>query len=629
VKEPALKASHSFAVAALLALVLLGANYKLTLGLAVPKWDADQYFGPSQMLIADHARAGRFLLWDPWVNGGSPDYAEPQIPSFSPLAVGVGFLTGGTELAFRVYWLVSWFLGAGGVVLLGRHLQAPDWGCLVVALGFAFSGFYTGHAEHTSSLYTISTLPIVIWRLDVALSRQTLRPAVEAGVVWGASGLGGYPAWVFLNACFALFWALGRCWFPASTNASTASRNTGVPSSIGGRPTVRVAAVALTALTLTGLVVLLPTYVAFFLEAPGYSDRAQPLPRDVAVTSNALHPGTVATIASPYLSILKLDNPELWAYTDLSTASVYLGPLSPVLAVLALVARRRDAWRWWLVALALGFWLAALGQSLPFRGWLYDLVPPTRYFRHPGFFRIYTMFVLVVLALLGTRDLTLASRGLRSLAKPFAVIAGVVWLLAIAAYYAVLLTVGHTGHTRTSAAVHLWVMWTSVFSVALAMIWTPGNARMRIMRQLLTTVAIVDVLFTVHLAQPTMYQDGSFKAIQDRVAAAHNSSLDLGPGGLQRYQLAPAWSTSEGMPQNKNVLLKIPTLENYMAFYNRFHLDQIKRPVLSAMATGPSRFWCSSRVVVAPASDATHSAFVARSESLGKGVLVIHSRDQL
>jgi hypothetical protein len=201
--------------------------------------------------------------------------------------------------------------------------------------------------------------------------------------------------------------------------------------------------------------------------------------------------------------------------------------------------------------------------------------------------------------------------------------------LAISAYYAVMLNAGHTGHARTSAEVHLWVMWTSVFSVALAMIWTPGNARMRIMRQLLTTVAIVDVLFTVHLAQPTMYQDGSFKAIQVRVAASHNSSLDLAPGGLQRYQLAPAWSTSEGVPQNKNVLLKIPTLENYIVFYNRFHLDQIKRPVLSTMATGPSRFWCSSQVVVAPASDVTYSAFVARSDSLGKGVLVIHSRDQL
>ena len=43
--------SHSLIAAALLGLVLLGANYKLTLGLAAPKWDADMFFAPFQMLV--------------------------------------------------------------------------------------------------------------------------------------------------------------------------------------------------------------------------------------------------------------------------------------------------------------------------------------------------------------------------------------------------------------------------------------------------------------------------------------------------------------------------------------------------------------------------------------------------
>ena len=98
--------SHTLVAAALFGLTLLGANYKLTLGVAAPKWDADMLFAPYQMLLADHARAGKFLLWNPWLNGGSPDYAEPQVGSFSPVAIALGFLTGGTEVGFRVYWLV-------------------------------------------------------------------------------------------------------------------------------------------------------------------------------------------------------------------------------------------------------------------------------------------------------------------------------------------------------------------------------------------------------------------------------------------------------------------------------------------------------------------------------------------
>ncbi len=183
--------------------------------------------------------------------------------------MALGFVTGGTELAFRAYWLTIWCLGGLGVVLLGRHLQAPPWACLVIALAFVFSGFYTGHAQHTSTLYTMSSLAFVIWRFDVALSRQTLRPAVEAGVVWGLSALGGYPGWVFLNAGFALLWAAGRVWFPATTSPVSNPRWRAPMESSTPRPTLRFAALAATTLVFIGAVVLSPTYAAFFLEAPG------------------------------------------------------------------------------------------------------------------------------------------------------------------------------------------------------------------------------------------------------------------------------------------------------------------------------------------------------------------------
>ena len=73
------------------------------------------------------------------------------------------------------------------MLLLARHLRAPVWAGLCVALGFTFSGFYTGHAEHTSVLYSYSFLPFVIWRLDVSLQRGNLFAATQAGALWGLS----------------------------------------------------------------------------------------------------------------------------------------------------------------------------------------------------------------------------------------------------------------------------------------------------------------------------------------------------------------------------------------------------------------------------------------------------------
>ena len=99
--------------------------------------------------------------------------------------------------------------------------------------------------------------------------------------------------------------------------------------------------------------------------------------------------------------------------------------------------------------------------------------------------------------------------------------------------------------------------------------------------------------------------------------------------GLRRDQLAPPWSDIDATPHNKNLPLKIPTLENYVGFNNRFHLDLVQRSVVSAMATGSDRIWCASQVIAVPPSDAAYAAFVERSERLGKGVLVVHPRDQL
>ena len=129
--------------ALLLAIVFGTANFGLVDGRAAPIWDAEGFFAPAFTLIADHARAGRIVLWNPWQSGGSPEYAEPELGAVSPIAVLVGAITGGVESGFRTYWLLIWFLGPLGILLLARHLGAPPWAGFIVSLGFAFCGFYT------------------------------------------------------------------------------------------------------------------------------------------------------------------------------------------------------------------------------------------------------------------------------------------------------------------------------------------------------------------------------------------------------------------------------------------------------------------------------------------------------
>src|SRR5438876_716978 len=114
--------------------------------------------------------------------------------------------------------------------MLARKLKAPAWGAAAVAIGFLFSGIYTGNAEHTSWIVAFSFLPLIICQLDHALVSGRLRPAAEAGALWGLSALSGYPGQTVITGFFCVLWAAGRLAFPESRPPN--------PESIIGTPSL-------------------------------------------------------------------------------------------------------------------------------------------------------------------------------------------------------------------------------------------------------------------------------------------------------------------------------------------------------------------------------------------------------
>lgn len=173
---------------------LLLINIPVILGIYSGRWDAADFFCPFQMLLGDYARQGQLLLWTPLISAGYPAGIDPQIGAFSPLTVGVGALTGGHEVGFRIYWLVIWGLGGAGIVPLARHFAAPTWAAYVAAVGFMFCGIYTGHAQHTCFLEVMSLFPWVLWRWDVAILRRSWAAAAQA-VLWGSRRWPVIQAW--------------------------------------------------------------------------------------------------------------------------------------------------------------------------------------------------------------------------------------------------------------------------------------------------------------------------------------------------------------------------------------------------------------------------------------------------
>jgi hypothetical protein len=611
-------------VVSLLAALFLIVNLPLVTGKSAPIWDAESFFAPAYTLIADHARAGQFVLWNPWQSAGSPDIAEPELGNSSPIAFILGAITGGTESGFRAYWLLIWFCGPLGLVILARHLGTRPWGALVVASGYAVCGFYTSHAEHTSSIYSFSFLPWLLWRFDLALSTRRLRFALEAGALWGLSALGGYPQLTILSGCFLFLWATGRRFFRDSSTPLEKG-----PESFRQFDSSLFGIAALAVVLAVGLLVVAPSYVPFFAEGgTGYSDRVGARSRAESISSNPIQAGALTTFSSPYLTNLKLyGNKRLWPRSDVSLTNIYVGSSITVLMMLALLSCPKSGWRWWLFGVGLLFLLCAVGDQLPLRGWLYDYFPPTRYFRNPALFRGYTIISAAVLALLATKDIEAAISEVRSsrIWPKFVAASVVVTTGAVVAYVYVLRHVDNIG-INVSRGNRLFIrVWFGIICISLLALRIPRIRKW--VPLLLIFLALTDATLTMRIARETVCSATHSRQTWTRINAAHVASLDLTPKQLEREPSPPAWIG--GAKNNENVPLKVATLFNYATMTNRFQADLVKYPSVTEMALGRDRIWFSDQVVTVPPTDHFYSSFIDRSVLLKAPVLLLHSPEDM
>jgi hypothetical protein len=597
-------------------------NRGLSIGDDLPRWDAATYFAPAQCLVADHARHGELVRWNPWVHGGSPDGADPQFGAFSPINVLFGLATGCSLEGFRIYWLAMWAVGGIGILLWALGADFPWWSGVLGGLAFTFSGFFVGHAQHTSFIVAASFLTLTLWRLDRALLEARPLFAVQAGGLWGLSALAGYPGLIIMNGFFLALWTLGRV---IERPRPSQNHRSDVARAVSG-PTLSTAATALSACFLTGVIILLPSYVAFFVEGGGYSDRTASLAMDRVVGDNALHPQAVLTFLSPYVAVLKEMNRELWYYTDISSASIYLSPLLLTLAAVALVSRPRYVWRWWLAAMAMLFLGFAMGRALPLREWLYELFPPSRFFRHAAMLRLYYIVPVIILALYAVGDLCRDLRlGRTRSLRVFVFTSLAMFALAVGATAVLVSTDLATNPMWKRAAFLAALVWLAVPAIAVLTYLLRGSAQIWLPIAVLT-VAGIDAVSVVDLSHSIMVaRDPGSQRIFSRAASEHRSELTLGAEGFARQ-----YHSSFGIPNffpeanNLNLFPKKAALLSYTPLSSALFNALVRNQDLASLALGEKRTWFSDSAVRCELSVDALRIYHAKVQSEGAHSLVDH-----
>jgi hypothetical protein len=615
--------------------VLLAANHRMLRGKSTGGCDAELFFCPYYMLMADSLRHGELLLWTPLAGGGYPAGIDPQVGAFSPLKIAVAAITGGHEWGFRAYWLAIWAMGGLGILVLARHFAAPRWLGFVAALAFMFSGIYTGHAEHTSFLEVICLFPWVLWRADVGIRRGSLLACAQAGALWGLSALAGYPGMAVLAAFYVSLWWLGRTLSGDTLDSATPAAGQGSAERSTGWITplrrARGLCAAQAVFLVVGAAVASPAYVGFMIETRGYSQRCDKLPRELAIGSNALQPGALATFASPYFAATKFTtHPELWPETDPSTCSIYLFPGVLALAAASLSFQRRKRFHWYLACLAVFFLLSAMGSALPLRGWLYDLLPPMRFFRHAGIFRCFSMITLLLLALLAGCDLALATeRQGTAFWRRVSIAGAILAVAAVAAFTRVCRAIpvaatdlGNYHHWTLSVA-HLILVFFGTATIAGIAWWRPGTARRRCAWLLLPVLAIADAALSIEVSKSLVYSPCSK---WDAAQSKHRPSMDLSHCGLARQRVLGDFVSV--FSDNKNLVTKTPVLFSYTPLTSACFMRIAQDPLLAQSATGSERIWFARRAVELPWTDQAVSLLLERSAKLHAPCLVITSPRQ-
>jgi hypothetical protein len=597
--------------ALLLALCLAIPTFPLWTGAAHGVWDIETFYFGAFSLLADAAREGYLLLWNLWASGGRPELADPQVGGLSPVILLAGLLFGGSLAGFAAYWLAIWLATGLGMTVLARHLGAPLWGAVLVGAALIGSGFAIGHAQHTAFLATFAYSPWILWRLDVALKEQRgRRPLVAAqvGVLFGLSAIGGYPALVFIAGLLAAGWALGRLLFGWAEDKAAP------------KPRVRDLALVAALAGVLCLAVLAPTYAAFAVETKEFGDRTEPMPRERAIFEGSIHPVALMTAIAPRLILAPTWRLEIWGLRGYHMGSVYLGATCLLLALLALCNEPRSAFRWWLAFLVLFFLALAAGPLLPLRGWLYDFVPPSRYFRHSMIFRGAALIAIAALAALAARDRRTGPRAAAAWDRRLALLS-----LGLTPVVGLLLFLVRRSDPQ------LWHALPRGHAIANVLAWlAPAAAvgfavwigRRPLLPALLAAVALVEASAGLWVCRSMVYTSSNLAQYaeleQARSGQARGGSFDQTARGLERLA-----QSRFGAPNNRDAVERVAVLRSLdpLSSANAFGLGKLP---LAVTVTGPERTWFAPAVGVAAGDPAIVQQLSLRFQRFGAPVLVLH-----
>lgn len=343
--------------------------------------DLSLFFWSRHLWLRHTIFSGALPLWDVHVAGGQATVPDALNQILMPIALAIRLLPSDV-VSFNLWVALPVPLAALGTYVFLRESHAGPAAALG-ACAFSVSGPMVSTLNAPNLSWSVAALPWILWSASRLLARPALPRAASMAVLVALQALAGEPVTLAATALVVVMYAMYAASVPA--DAATSSR-------------VRRTWIVCACLAAGGLLAapqLLPTIMA------GVRAHRAALP---APDFWSLHPlGLIETLTphlfGNYYNAFLADLPwmaPLNSGREPFYYSIYLGPLTLLLAAGALAARPRRNAAW--AALALVFILAAMGGYTPVYPLLRRILPALSYFRFPVKYIVMMAFAVAVMA---------------------------------------------------------------------------------------------------------------------------------------------------------------------------------------------------------------------------------------
>lgn len=340
------------------------------------KWDLIDVVFPFRYYFSTCIQSGYFPFWNPYLQTGTPFFADLQAPVFYPELLFTSLLGQYGIFTMHFWFVVYLFIAAGGMYRLSYFFNKNMQASLVAGMAYAFSGFIVAHGQHFFLLVGAAWIPHVITEYLQLAQKRSFFNALKTAIFVFLMITGAYQA-----LSFTLFYLLLSIFmYYLVIDLAAKKRQSAIHW-------FRVNAVLL----LIVLIFALPMIVATF-EIITSVDR---LEKGITLTQTLGYGQTFKSIISFVLPFSTLKYDEFFG-VDISMRNHYFGLIPLLFFIVALFWKQNRLMYLFLVFGAVIF--ASSFAFLPVREWLFRFVPLMNLFKYAAFIRIFGLLAFILVA---------------------------------------------------------------------------------------------------------------------------------------------------------------------------------------------------------------------------------------